>query len=207
MAGTNWEVEVKFYLWNMASLEQRVKALPATLCQPRTHERNLRFDTRDRNMSAAFRVLRLRKDTANWLTYKGPGWIVDGVRQREEIEFQISDFDQARVLLEALGYQVVLVYEKYRAVYEYNGTLIALDKTPLGDFVEIEGPDAASIKALSQLLGLDWSSRIHKSYVELFEQVRQNINAPVVHLTFDELAGIEVASSHLGVQYADQPLP
>ncbi len=207
MAGSNQEIEVKFYLRELASLERRVRALPAKLCQPRTHELNLRFDTQDGTLSGAFRVLRLRRDTANWLTYKGPGWVVDGVRQREEIEIQVNDFDQARAFLEALGYQVGLVYEKYRAVYDYRGTVITLDETPLGDFAEIEGPDAASVKAISQLLGLDWVSRIHESYVDLYERVRFNLGVPVTHLTFDEFAGIQIASIHLDVQYADRPSP
>ena len=59
-------------------------------------------------------MLRLRRDSSVRLTYKGPGKTIDGVHLRKEIEFAASDFDAAQAFLEALGYQVQMIYEKYR---------------------------------------------------------------------------------------------
>ena len=66
--------------------------LGATLVQPRTLEYNLRFDTRDGELSEAMSVLRLRRDSGNRLTFKGPSKTLGGVLARKEIEFDVSDF-------------------------------------------------------------------------------------------------------------------
>jgi hypothetical protein len=47
MNSNNVEMEVKFYLSDPNSFEQRLRSIGASLFQPRTFETNLRFDTRD----------------------------------------------------------------------------------------------------------------------------------------------------------------
>ena len=39
----------------------------------------------------------------------------------QELEFTVGDFDMARAFLQALGYQVSMIYEKYRAGYDWEG--------------------------------------------------------------------------------------
>ncbi len=187
MSPTEIEREVKFWVQDLATLEGRLRALGARLLQPRTHEYNLRFDTPDQALGRERRVLRLRRDRVVTLTYKGPGQGQEGIVARREINLQVHDFATARRFLEALGYRVVLEYEKYRAVYAWRGVQIMLDETPLGDFVEIEGPTPAAIREVAAALGLDWTRRMGHSYAALFARLQARLYPPPRHLTFAAL--------------------
>ena len=197
------ELEVKFYVNNLAAIEERLHKLGAQLEQPRTHEINLRFDTPGGDLARSFRVLRLRQDTAARLTFKGPAHEADGVRVRQELEFVVSDFAMARAFLQALGYQVAMIYEKYRASYDLEGTHIALDEMPYGNFVEIEGPDPATIQSINQRLGLDWTATVPASYVMLFNLLQVKLGLPFRDLIFENFKDLPITVEQLEVRPAD----
>jgi adenylate cyclase class 2 len=202
MNTTGQELEVKFYIPDLPRFEKRLADLEAALEQPRVHEVNLRFDTPAEDLSRTYKVLRLRQDTQVRVTYKGPGIEQDGVQQRQELEFSVSDFATAQAVFEALGYQVVVMYEKYRTTYSWNGLEVVLDEMPYGNFVEIEGPDGESIQKAAKKLGLDWEKRILGSYVFLFEQLRQAKGWTFRDLSFANFAGKAFSEEDLGVQRA-----
>jgi adenylate cyclase class 2 len=198
------ELEVKFFVRDLRLLEQRLIRLQADLVQPRTHEINLRFDTPGGELAKGFQVLRLRQDNAARLTYKGPARSEGGVRVRQEIEFVVSDFEAARALLEALGYQVAMVYEKYRSVYDIGLVHVTLDVLPYGDFIEIEGPDPESIRAVNDRLGLDWDTRMPESYVMLFDRLRQEMNLSFRDLSFENFENLEIPDEVFRLHAADE---
>jgi adenylate cyclase class 2 len=115
----------------------------------------------------------------------------------------VSDFERARQLLEALGYSIALVYEKYRTGYDIGAMHIALDEMPYGDFLEIEGPDVQTIQALNQKLGLEWEAGVTASYTTLFEQLKMNKKLDFRDLSFENFRGLKVNLEDLGVQAAD----
>jgi adenylate cyclase, class 2 len=199
------ELEVKFYIADLKALETRLMSQGALLLKPRVHEVNLRFDTPDGDLRRTNRVLRLRQDTAAHLTYKGPGEVLEGVRLRQELEFEVGDFSTARALIEALGYQVDVMYEKYRTTYSMGEVLVTLDKMPYGNFTEIEGPDGDSIRAVADALALDWEARILDSYMMLFERVRSALGLEFQHLSFENFATLQVPPQALQVRRADIP--
>lgn len=203
MAVHEQELEVKFYVKNLLPFEQKLKQLNATLIQPRTHEINLRFDTPDQSLSRSYQVLRLRQDQEARLTYKGPGEVLEGVRIRREIEFSVSDFRSAQSFLEALGYQVIFMYEKYRSVYRFNDMLVMLDEMPVGYFLELEGANPEMILSTSQILGLRWETRILDSYTVLFDRVRQSCGLNIRDLSFDNFRGIEIKPEMMDLVYAE----
>ena len=203
MAGNHREIEVKFFVKGLAQIEARLQSLGAVQIQPRIHEYNLHFDTPSGSLARQSIILRLRRDSASYLTFKGPRALVGGVSQRKEIEFILDDFESARALLEELGYQVSMVYEKYRAVYQLETALVTLDEMPFGRFVEIEGPQGSAIQQITHHLGLDWEARIVDSYAYLFQVVRNALGLETIHLTFDVFSGLRVTASHLGVHPAD----
>ncbi len=129
------ELEVKFHVSDLAALEARLQAFHARQVHPRLYEMNLRFDTADLQLTRNLKVLRLRQDESVHLTFKGPSQELEGVRLRQEIEIAVDDFTAARALLEALGYQVTAMYEKYRTSYQLDQTLITLDEMPFGNFI------------------------------------------------------------------------
>jgi adenylate cyclase, class 2 len=199
----NQEIEVKFFVQDLAALELRLLSIGARLVQPRTLEKNLRFDTSTAELARSFRVLRLRQDADSRLTYKGPSFSQEGVRIRQEIEFSVSDFNRAQQFLEALGYQVTMVYEKYRTGYDLSGTHILLDEMPYGNFVEIEGPDALTIQSINLDLGLNWEAGIPVSYTNIFEQLKQTLGLNFRDLTFENFRGLVLTPADLGVIPAD----
>jgi adenylate cyclase class 2 len=203
MSTKNKELEVKYYISDLGELENHLKSMGASRLQPRTYEYNLRFDTPGGDLAQKYQILRLRKDTANRLTFKGAGTLVDGVRCRKEIEFMVSDFEDAKDLLESLGYRVNMIYEKYRTVYRFEPVLVTLDEMPFGNFIEIEGPEGASIKEVSLKLGLKWNTRILDSYAILFQLACDKLGLRFNDLTFSNFENIQVHPDQIGLFPAD----
>lgn len=197
------EIEVKYYIADLPALEAKLQRLGARLAQQRTHEINLRFDTVDDEMKRSFQVLRLRQDKAARMTYKGPSQYQDGARLRQEIEFEVSDFEAARRFLEALGYHVSMMYEKFRAVYELDGVEITLDEMPYGNFAELEGPDTNSLRTVNEKLGLDWEARAEESYTVLFDQLREVMGLAFSDLSFENFRDLDVSPAAMNLRPAD----
>lgn len=199
----NQELEVKLFVSDLDAVKKKLITLGASEKQARTHELNLRFDTVRGELTRDYKALRLRSDTAARLTYKGPSSSKDGVRVRQEIEFEVSDFKAARALLGALGYQVAMIYEKQRAEYSLLGTEISLDELPYGNFVEIEGDDPQVIRQVSDMLGLNWETRVFDSYVTLFTRLRSVYNLDFRDLIFDNFEDLVFSLETLGIKAAD----
>jgi adenylate cyclase class 2 len=92
---------------------------------------------------------------------------VEGVKSRPEVEVGVGDGALTRTLLELLGYQRVFRYQKYREVWRWRDVEIVLDETPVGPFLEIEGP-VDTIHAAARALGRGPDEYIRESYVALF---------------------------------------
>jgi adenylate cyclase class 2 len=197
------ETEAKFYVQNLDQITSQLEKLGARLIQERVLEINIRFDLPGAPLRAKGRVLRLRHDTEVRLTYKSASVKEQGVLSREEIEFVVEDFEKAKHFLEALGYQKLVYYEKYRTTYEWNKTHIMLDELPYGNFVEIEGETIESIHGVTDQLNLQWETAIGTSYNALFDRVRRALQLPFQDLSFSNFEGINVQASDLGVFAAD----
>ena len=197
------EKEVKFYLQDLESMAARVAATGAELVRPRILERNLRLDTPDGRLTAEQRVLRIRQDDKVRVTYKGNTHTEDGVLVRKEIEFEADDFEVALKLFDALGYQVAVIYEKYRRVYRLGDVEVVLDEMPFGNFMEIEAPNATLIEGVAQMLGLNWERKGVASYLGLFENLKRHQEIGFRDVTFDNFASLDVSPADLEVEPAD----
>jgi adenylate cyclase class 2 len=202
------EIEAKFYITNPSRIESQLQELDAQLVRPRILETNIRFDLPDARLRSGRRVLRLKRDTEARLTYKDPSKNERGVLSRREIEFTVEDFDKAKQFLEALGYQPIFYYEKYRTTYMLQlseGFIhIMLDELPYGNFIEIEGETIEKIQEVSNKLNLKWNTAIGKSYNALFERLcamRQQLDH--TQLTFAALNGLSIKAEELSVYAAD----
>src|SRR5687768_6143886 len=198
------ETDAKFYVQDLNKIKRQLDKLDARLIQERVLETNIRFDLPDARLRAEGRVLRLRRDTDVRLTYESASKNEQGVLSREEIEFVVEDFEKAKRFLEALGYQKLVYYEKYRTTYDLNQTLVMLDELPYGNFVEIEGEGIESIRALAGQLGLNLQAPVATSYHALFERVRKTLRLPFHDLSFASFADTQVHADHLGVRTADR---
>ena len=197
------EKEVKFYLSDLPAMTNRLLSLGAIQMMGRTHEVNYRFDTPDGVLAQKKSGLRLRRDARNILTFKGPSTTVDGVRVRPEYEVEVDNLQNAWLILERLGYEMVVSYEKWSAVYQLDGLAVTLDELPYGNFTEIEGADTNLIRSTAAALALDWDRRIDASYLGLFERLKEKMALSCRHLTFAEFAPLAITSEDLGVEPAD----
>ena len=199
----NREIEIKYFVADLGSIEKRLKDAGGRLVQERVLETNLRFDTPDHELSQAYQVLRLRSDTEARLTFKGPSQITGGARIRQEIEFVVEDFEKAKLFLEALGYQVMMTYEKYRTIYHLDEVDITLDELPFGNFIEIEGPSVEQVQRMSGQLGLNADVHVPASYTTLFEQLKNKRGWNFRDLSFENFSQIIVMPADLDVTPAD----
>jgi adenylate cyclase class 2 len=203
MSNSNQEIEAKFYVTGLNGIKERLHELGAHLIQQRILETNIRFDLPDARLRSKGQVLRLRRDTEARLTYKGDSQSTNGVLSRTEIEFTVGDFEKAKQFLEALGYQELLRYEKYREIYELDSCHIMLDELPYGYFIEIEGDSVDSIQKMAARFQLNWDAAISRSYSALFDHVKKALKLKFEDLAFKNFAGMDIKPEHLGAIPAD----
>ncbi len=151
----------------------RLRALGATLHLPRHFEDNYIFDDRRGTLARSGSLLRVRlSSSGDTLTYKGPRRILRGAKSRLELETSVSDGETTLRLLARIGLVCLFRYQKYRTVYRRASLLVTLDETPIGDYIEIEGPPG-DIPRLATALGQRRENFITKSYFELFLEYRK----------------------------------
>ena len=157
-----------------ASVEEARKALVAAgaeaLAARRLQDDTL-YDTADQRLFRERSALRLRDEgVCAYLTFKGP--VQAGItKSREEIEFVIASREAAAQMLERLGFAPWFRYQKYREDFLAGEAVAAIDETPAGVFVEIEGSEDA-ILALASRLGRAQSEFILDSYRGIWEKAR-----------------------------------
>lgn len=109
---------------------------------------------------------------------------------REEIEMEVTDAATLTTIFEGLGMSGWFRYEKFRTTFRLpaskawaRGLLIELDETPIGTFVELEGP-ASGIDRAAAELGYSKRDYVLKNYLTLYvEECRRKGKQPV-HMLF-----------------------
>jgi adenylate cyclase class IV len=104
---------------------------------------------------------------------------------REEIELEVSDAKALATIFEGLGMSRWFQYEKFRTTFRLPasnawaaGLLIELDETPIGVFLELEGP-ANAIDRAAKALGFKKRDYILANYMVLYrEDCRRRGKAP-----------------------------
>ena len=177
MKEDNREIEAKFPIGSVEDYLPKIREMGAICEQPMQFERNLRFDDKIGTLSQTAQVLRLRDNGGTAiLTYKSDKNSSSDLADREEIETVVEDFERTRLILERLGFEVDFIYEKFRSIYSLGQTGIFADHTPIGDFIEIEGPDEETIRMTAEQIGLDWETRSGKGYRALFKTWKEACN-------------------------------
>ncbi len=164
---TNREIEVKLAVDDVPDLVRRLRRIGAR-DHGRVLEQNAVYDTPTSDFRRCGRLLRLRIETPPkggrraLMTSKAPapsdrrGAGRSRYKERLEREVPVRDPIRAERRLRSIGLRPGFRYEKYRTSFRMRGRLsglhIDLDETPVGVFVELEGPSAA-IDRVARLLG------------------------------------------------------
>jgi adenylate cyclase class 2 len=116
-------------------------------------EDNWVLDDTARTLATAGRLLRVRRfGDRSFLTLKGPATFSAGVKSRVETE-------------------TVRRYQKRRETWSLEGVTVALDETPMGAFVELEG-ESARLASVASALGLDPRTSVRGTYLDLWTAYR-----------------------------------
>ena len=178
------EIELKFPLENRPALVDRLRRARAEQLFPETFEDNIVLDRRG-ELRTKGSLLRLRKFGRFVLaTYKGPVSFDGTIKTREEVQTGLESFERGVALFDALGFKPVFRYQKFREVWRLGGAEVVLDRTPIGEYLEIEGT-IETITAVAEELGLSVDRGIKLSYADLYRQARRTRPDLPEHMVFD----------------------
>ncbi len=167
------EIEVKFPLRNRAELLRKLHDIGGQRLYAETFEDNIVLDRRGelRTRGALLRVRKFGK--YSMITYKGPMSIEGGIKSRDEVQTGVESFELAIQLLDALGFKPVFRYQKFREVWRVKEVEVVLDRTPIGEYFEIEGA-VDLIRSLAGDLGMSMDQSVRQTYADLYRQARRS---------------------------------
>ena len=182
------EREVKLLFPTTAAAREAVLAAAAAPANGRRLQDDSLYDLPDETLRKKGCVVRIR--TERWtdspdtttLTVKGPIQSSQ-MKLREEHETRVESAEALMRAFEALGMRVWFRYQKYREEFHTPGLVLAIDETPVGTYVELEG-DEDAILAMTTALGRSPADFIVDSYYRLFTKRRDEFGLTGPHMIF-----------------------
>jgi len=174
------ETEIKLRISDLPAVLRRVRGLRAR-CLGRVFESNTLFDTPDCDLRRRGCLIRVRIETPArsrlisagplraWVTFKAPVRRFGRSRYKERLESEcrIEPRRDWFATLGSLGFRPGFRYEKFRTGFRLGPLHIDLDETPVGTFLELEGPTAA-IDRIARRLGFSSHDYIRGTYWDLY---------------------------------------
>ena len=127
--------------------------------------------------------VRIDGDRAH-VTFKGAP-ALGLTKVREELETTVGDGELLLRLFERLGFRVWFRCQKYREELRQGDLVIAVDESPIGTFVELEGSEA-NILSMAAALGRPTTDFVLDSYLALFLKHRAAHGSTATHMLFNE---------------------
>jgi adenylate cyclase class 2 len=178
------EREVKLRFDSPEAARAAVRGAGASPLRGRRLQADVLLDTTEGSLRDRRCALRVRVESEQSLvTFKGPVQ-PSRTKVRHEIETLVGDAPLLLRILEELGFRVWFRCEKYREEFQLSGVVVAVDETPVGTFVELEGSDHG-IDAAARSLGLGPEHYLIDSYRSLFVQHCQRHGRPATDMLFD----------------------
>jgi adenylate cyclase class 2 len=165
------------------------------MIEPRTLESDQVFDRDSSALRTADQLLRLRRSgSRSTVTYKGPA-TRERYKSREEIEFDVSNAAAFELVLDRLGYLPRFRYEKYRTKFAApppESGIVTIDETPIGVFLELEGP-ADWIDRTAARLGFTHPEYCTASYSALYKEYLRSHEGSPVNMVYTAGEGLDLA--------------
>ncbi|MEP6915739.1 MAG: class IV adenylate cyclase [Acidobacteriota bacterium] len=184
-SSTPLEREIKLRFESADAARKAVLAAGGTPLLGRRLQEDCLLDTDDEQLRQKRCVLRVRNENGkSRLTFKGP--VQPSVMKlREELETVLGDGEVLLRVFAELGLHVWFRYQKYREEFSHEDVIVAVDETPVGVYVEIEGSEQG-IAAMSVALGRCPGDYIVDSYRAVFLQRREELGLTTSDMVFDE---------------------
>lgn len=190
------EVEARFLRVSYDVIRARLREAGAACVHPMRAMKRVIMDYPDQRLQAGpeghWGFVRVRDEGSTVkLTYKHISKNV--TRDTHEIEVTVSSYDDTIALFEAIGLKVISEQHTRRELWHLNGCEVTLDDWPwLPPMVEIEGPDEATVKQVSEQLDLAWEQRIIGNVVDAYRLVYPGMTEEdsirdIPRLTFDDM--------------------
>jgi adenylate cyclase class 2 len=177
------EIEIKFRIKSMSAVVRSLKQAGFKCVMRSTHEMNSLYDLPGQKLRKRGDLLRLRKYDNSWiLTYKAKGK-AGRHKSRVELQTDIENGKQMDAILRALGFEPTFRYEKFRAEWSDGKGHVVLDKTPIGNFGEVEGP-SRWIDRTASALGISRSDYITQTYAPMFFEWKRRTHSKATEMTF-----------------------
>lgn len=179
------EREIKLRFDDPGQARAVVIAAGATPLRGRRLQEDALLDTDDELLRRRRCILRIRVENGqSRLTFKGP--VQPGVMKvREEFETVVGDGVGLIKLFEELGLHVWFRYEKFREEYTLEDVIVAIDETPVGTFIELEGGEHG-VATMAEALGRSVDDYVVDSYRALFLKYREQYGLLGPDMLFDE---------------------
>jgi len=185
MSTSNVEREVKLRYESPEAARAAVLATGATPLRGRRLQEDCLLDTDDGRLRAQGAILRVRLEGGkSRITFKGAPQAAT-MHVREELETVVGDGEILLRVLEALGFRPWFRYQKYREELAYEDVVVAIDETPVGTFLELEGSEDG-ITAVARLLGRTPSDYVLDSYRAIFVSWQREQPTRARDMVFDE---------------------
>lgn len=179
------EREIKLRFRDAAEARQAILATGATPLRGRRLQEDYLLDSTDDQLRRRRCVLRMRLECGKTLlTFKGPVQS-SPMKVREEMETVVADGLMLLRVLEELGFRVWFRYEKYREEFAHEDVTIAIDETPVGTFVEIEGSEDG-IHHMAAALARQPDDFVTDSYRGLYVKHCEHNGLPLADMLFED---------------------
>ena len=180
------EREVKLAFRDADEARRAILAAGAEPLRGRRLQEDCLLDTKDDELFSRRCVLRVRVEAGKTLlTFKGPVQ-ESTMKLREELETVVGDGLVLLRVLEEAGFHVWFRYQKYREEFVHEDVIVALDETPVGTFVEIEGSEEG-IHQMAAALERQPNDYVLDSYRGLFVKHCQRQGVPVTDMLFEDV--------------------
>jgi adenylate cyclase class 2 len=177
------EREIKLRFGTPDDARAAILAAGATPFRARRLQEDCLLDTPDGRLRSRRSILRIRMECGkSFITFKGPV-LPSAVKTREELETVGGDGPLLISIFEELGYEAWFRYEKYREEFTLEDVIVAIDETPIGVFVEVEGSERG-IAAMAKALGRQQDDYVLDSYRGLFARYCAQHGVPVGDMLF-----------------------
>jgi adenylate cyclase class 2 len=179
------EREIKLRFEDAETARAAILRAGATPVRGRRLQEDCLLDTADEQLRRQRCVLRVRVESGrSLLTFKGPVQ-PSTIKMRDELETVVGDGSLVVHMLEALGFHVWFRYQKYREEFALDDVIVALDETPVGTFVEIEGGDRG-IADTAEALGRSPGDYLIDSYRRLYMVDCEARGVPIADMLFED---------------------